>query len=362
MKNIPVLILSLFVIYSCKKENSETKWEDSFGQGNALFVTSAPDSGIIACGILDNKPYLIKLSKDKTQEADYKSGRAGLFSSVWPGNSFYITGGSSDGKMLLARIDNEGTEVWDTVIAAGFNVDRTDIKYTGNGTLLAVGTASAELTGSGAGGLSFIRFDTAGHVIENKEITETELISAERIFLDNQGNIFLPLTRQVIGAKTRASVAKYNSDFQKLWETVLSNNPGFSAASYGVTGDGAGNIYVAGKTEVSKESGTLDNSFLVSLGPSGTVRWKKYLENANTGTDLMLSDNIIIMLNRNCFVVNVANTDDGAEADRVRMFEVCDPYDSDAKGSSLDLHYDGSILVGGKKGNSFYIAMKPFTP
>ncbi len=134
--------------------------KESFGQGNAFFVRSSPDSGIIACGILDNKPYLIKLSRDKGIEADYKSGTDGLFSSAWPGNSFYIAGGISGGKMLLARIDDMGSEVWDTTITAGFEVGLTDISYTGDGTFLAVGSPGTDQSDPGTSGLLFIRFDT----------------------------------------------------------------------------------------------------------------------------------------------------------------------------------------------------------
>ncbi len=53
------------------------------------------------------------------------------------------------------------------------------------------------------------------------------------------------------------------------------------------------------------------------------------------------------MLNRKCFVVNMANPDDGTEAGRIRMFEGCDSYDTDAIGSGIDLHYDGNMLVAG---------------
>ena len=275
MKKIPVLILALFLISSCKKETDDSKWERSFGQGNAFFIKSSPDSGIIACGILDNKPYLIKLSEKKVLVTEYKSETDGLFSSVWSETSYFIAAGNSSRKMLLTRIDNKGLEVWDTVIAAGFDIDLTNLSYTGNGTLLATGTASADSSDAGATGLLFVRFDTTGHVIEHKEITGTGFVSAEKAFVDGQGNIFLPLTRRSTGAKTGASVAKYNSDFQKLWETELYNNPNFAAAGYGIVVDGSGNIYVTGKTEVSRESGTLDNSFLASLNPSGSLRWKK---------------------------------------------------------------------------------------
>jgi len=362
MKRLPVLISILLLVFSCKKETSDAKWERIFGQGNALFVESSPDSGIIACGTLDNKPYLIKLSKDNKMQADYKSEMVGLLSSAWQGNSYFIAGGSAGGKMLLARIDGMGFGVWDTAIMADFEIGLTDISYTGNGTFLAVGSSTADQSGSGTYGLLFIRFDTAGNVNVRNEITGTELISAERVFVDGQGNIFLPLTRQAAGAKTRASVAKYNSDFQKLWETVLYNNPSFAAAAFSITVDGSGNAYVTGKTEVSRESGTLDNSYLASIDPAGSVRWKKYLENANTGSDLIIADDELLMLNRNCFVVNIADPDDGTDSGRILMIDVCDPYDTNAIGSGIDLHYNGNILVAGKKSDSFYLAMKPSVP
>jgi hypothetical protein len=360
MKRIPELILILVVVFSCtKKESDDLIWQKTFGEGNAFFVKSSPDSGIIACGTLDNKPYLVKLSEKKTIVLEYQSERKGLFSSVWNDTSCFIAGGNSNGKMLLSRVDNEGNKVWDTLITAGFNIDLTNLSYSGNGKFLAAGTASADSSDQGNAGLLFIRFDTAGQVIENKEISGSDFVSAEKICVDGQGSIFLSVTKKPSGAKTRVSVAKYNSDIQKLWETELYNNPNFAAASFGIIVDEPGNVYVTGKTEVSRESGTLDNSFIASLNASGSVRWKKYLENANSGSALTFNNDLLMMLNRNCFIINMANPDDGADAGRIRMFSVCDPYDTDAKGSSLDLHYDGNVLVAGTKGGSFYLALKP---
>ena len=142
----------------------------------------------------------------------------------------------------------------------------------------------------------------------------------------------------------------------------MSNNPNFAASATGITVDGSGNAFVTGGTEVSRESGNYDNSYLASLDPAGSVRWKEYLEIANTGSDLILTDDVLLMLNRKCFVVNMADPDNGTEAGRILMFEGCDSYDTDAIGSGVDLHYDGNILVAGAKGGSFYLAMKPAIP
>ena len=170
MKRIFLFIFTVLVIFSCKKKPDDAKWERLFGQGDAFSVKVSGKTDIIACGILDNKPCLIRLSNNMAQETDYKYEAGGLFSSVWNDTAIYIAGGSSGRKMLLARIDRNGSEVWDTIVSAGFDVDITDINYTGDGKFLATGSACADISGSGANGLIFIRFDTTGHILEHKEI------------------------------------------------------------------------------------------------------------------------------------------------------------------------------------------------
>ena len=109
------------------------------------------------------------------------------------------------------------------------------------------------LMSSVATGLIFVWFDTAGSVTNRSEIKEYSSISANKVVTDNTGNIYLALTRKNIGAKPKATVAKYNSQLQKLWETELYNNPSFGASSLGITLDNSGNIYVSGKTELSAD-------------------------------------------------------------------------------------------------------------
>ena len=109
---------------------------------------------------------------------EYKGESAGLFSSVWFDTSGYIAGGNSGGKMLLARLSPKGTKLWDKSFDAGFNVDYSKLFYTGSGTLLAIGTASPDSSGSGATGLLFVRFDTTGNIIKVKNITR-QLLSLQ---------------------------------------------------------------------------------------------------------------------------------------------------------------------------------------
>jgi hypothetical protein len=351
--------LLVIILVSCKKEDDNIIWQRSFGQGNAFFIETAPDSGILSCGTTMGKPYLVKLARDKSVATDYSSDRNGLFSAVWSDTVCFIAAGSSSGKMLLTRIDKSGNKVWDTTIVAGFYLDITSLVHTGNGNFLAVGSASPDSSDNGASGILFIRFDTTGSVIENKEITGTDFVSASNAAVDGSGNIYLPLTRKTGSQKPKALVAKYNSDIQKLWETELYNNPNFSAACYDAVVDESGSVYATGKTEAANESGTLDNSFLATLSSSGAVGWKKYLENSNSGSAVIINDSEgLMMLNRNCFIIRKADVLDGSEAGTIRMFSECDSYTTDAFASDMSFYYDGNILTAGSLGGNFFLALK----
>lgn len=357
-KLIPVLIL-LVLISSCRKSENDFVWEKSYGKGKALFIKASSDSGLVATGGMDGKPYFIRLNKKRSLNIDFKAEIPGIFSSVWFDTSGYITGGNTGGKMLLMRHTSVGKKVWEKSLDAGFKIDFTSLFYSGNGNLLAIGTAGPDSSGSVATGLLFVRFDTTGRIVAEKKIIESTFIAANKAVVDNSGNIFLALTRKSAGAKPRATVAKFNNLFQKLWETELYNNPEFGAASLAIKLDGSGNVYISGNTELSTKDGKLNNSFLASLTNSGSLRWKKYLENSNTGTALVFKDTgELMMLNRNCFIINIANTDDGSEAGRIRMFSLCDSYNTDALGEDLDINYDKKILIAGSRGGNFYLALK----
>jgi hypothetical protein len=355
---IPLLIL-IILLSSCRKSESDFIWEKSYGKGDALFIRTSSDSGFTACGEMGGKPYFIRLNKNRSLVIDFSGENPGLFSSAWFDTSGYITGGNSGEKMLLMRHGPEGNILWEKTLDAGFKIDYTSLLYTGNGNLLAVGTASPDSSGSGATGLLFVRFDTTGQIITEKKITETSFISANEATVDNAGNIYLVVTRKASGAKPKASVAKFNELFQKLWETELFNNPSFADAGFAIKLDGSGNVHVTGRTEVSIEGGVLNNSFLVSLTNTGSIRWKKYFENSNTGVALIFDDaGDIMMLNMNCFIINIVNPVDGTDAGRIRMFSLCDSYNTDALGADLDINYDKNILVAGSRGGSFYLALK----
>lgn len=356
---LPVLLL-LFLFLSCnKKSESDFIWEKTYGPGEALFMQPSSDSGFIACGKADGKPYFLRVSKERSIVFDFKADYPGLFSSAWFDTTGYFISGSSGGKMLLMGYSPGGEKVWENSLDAGFKVDFTNMFYTGNGNFLAIGTSDPDSSAYKSSGILFVIFNKSGQIITQKKIAETSFLSANKAIVDNNGNIFLALTRKTGNAKTKACVAKYDNTFQKLWETELYTNPEFGATSRSIISDGTGNIYVGGNTELPTKDGKSNNSFLASLSINGTIRWKKYLEASNKGSSLVFATSgNLMMLNRNCFIINITNPSDGSDAGRIQMLSVCNSDNTDAFGSDIGINFDKNILVAGSMGGSFYLALK----
>jgi len=344
---------------SCKKTDSDFIWEKSFSKGTAYFIESASDSGYYACGEKGGNPYFVRFNKKRSQIIEFASENPGLWSSAWFDTSGYITGGSSAGKILLMRYSSEGEKLWEKTIDAGFKVDFTNLFYTGSGNLLSVSSASADSADSGTTYLYFVNFDTTGNVASEKKTAESGFVSANKAALDNSGNIFLPITRKNTFSNPKASVAKYNNLYQKIWETELYNNPDFSASSLAISADASGNIYVSGNTEVSGKDGLITNSFLASLTGNGTVSWKKYLEYYNSGSEMTFDNSgNLLMLNSNCYIINRIVTANGDDAGIIKSFSVCNSQSTDAFGNDIALNYDSNILLAGSLGGNFFLALK----
>lgn len=359
MNRIILPIFLLLIISSCRKISDNIIWEKSFGPGTAMFIKSTADSGIISCGEKGGKQYFLYLDKNRNKVTEYISADEGSLSSAWWNTGTLITAGSISGKMLLIRLDYQGNKLWDTTFNTTYNIGHTSLCYLGNGELLAIGSAAPDSSNAGASGLLFIWFDTTGAIINRNEINEATFISANDFVTDNTGNIYLALTRKSGSGKPKAGVAKYNDQLQKIWETDLYNNPGAGAASLGIRLDNAGNIFVSGKTELTVSSGNVNNSFFAFLRSNGIVRWKKYLEYANSGSAVRLDDSEMPMiLNRNCFIINILNPSDSSYLGIIRTYSVCDPNNTDAFGLSFDIDLEGNILMAGSKGGGYYIAIK----
>ncbi|HKK43375.1 MAG TPA: hypothetical protein VJ963_13255 [Bacteroidales bacterium] len=362
MKRLLPLLVLIVLFLSCRKSKDSGDFlrEKSFGSGTALFIASTNDSGLVVCGSSDGKPLLVRLDNSFFTMLEVSDIEAGSFSSALFDTTGYVTGGNSGGDILLCRYSRTGRQLWRKTIDAGYSIGLTKIFNTGSGNILAVCSAGYDSVSSGSTGLYFVRLDTTGVILAEDNIPSASFIAAGDAALDADGNIYLAITRKEEGAKPVAVVTKLDEQYQKLWETDLYNNPEFSASARGIMLDPYGNIYVTGGTEVATSGGTLSNTFAVSLDNDGSIRdnWKKYPEELNEGAALLpdASGNILV-LNRYCCVVSVLGADDGSLMDRIRIFSLCYPDNTDAFGTSFALS-GNNIMVAGSLGGSFFTGLK----
>jgi hypothetical protein len=360
MKRVFLFIFISSILIGCSETSENIMWEKSFGQGKALFVEATGDSGIVSCGEMNGKQYLLFLDEEKNQVMEYKSEYNGLFNVAWTGENYFITAGSTGGKMYLARIGINGTQEWDSVFNNSFRVDNTSLCYLGGGEFLAVGSVNPDSSNTGSFGLSFLWFGNSGSITQRKEITSPSYIAAMDAVTDNSGNIYLATARQN-GSSTMATVTKYNSDASnKMWEKPISNNPAYGAASLSIILDGPENPVVAGRTELQVSTGKENNTFAARYFfsyPKDSIN-KEYLEFANSGTYITKDGTgQYLVLNSRCNIITILDQD-FEPAGIIRTYSSCDSQATDIFGYSISPDPSGDILIAGTKGGGYYLALK----
>lgn len=362
MNRVFLLIIVAAALSSCSKTTENIIWEKSFGHGRALFIQATGDTGIVTCGESDGKQYLLFLDAEKNTVLEYRSDNNGLFNDAWTGENYFVTAGSLGGKMYLAKIDNTGALVWDSVFNTSFRIDNTSLCYLGGGEFLAVGSVNPDSLYSGLPGLSFVWFDYNGNITQRKDSVYTSYIAVMDAVTDNTGNIYLATSRQN-GSSTMATVAKYTSYLNKQWEKPISNNQAFGAASLSIILDGPDKPVVSGRTELQLSTGKEDNTFVARYFfsiPEDSIR-KEYLEYANSGTSIIKDGTgQYLVLNSRCNIINILDQD-FKPAGIIRTYSSCDSQATDIYGYSIALDPSGNILIAGVKGGGYYIALKSST-
>jgi hypothetical protein len=360
MRRLFPVLLIILIASGCKKSENNIAWEATYGKGDARFIRVTSNSGLIACGTSEAQPYLVRLDENKMKVVEISADMQGVFTSALYDTSGYITGGSTGGKMLLMRHSKAGNKLWEKIIDQDFNIDQTQLLVIDDNIFLAIGSASPDTTYEMQTGLLFISFDSTGQVLKEQKYISGFFIASYDAAPGNSGTIYLALTRKEAFSEPKATVAKFNNDLQHLWEVELANNPEYGAATLAVIHDGSGMVYVAGRTELPKEGGgIIHNSFVSAISDEGSLSWKKYPESSNSGTALLLnSAGELVVLNANCFFINILEPVSGTDAGRIRMFDECDPNTTDALASDFDIDLNNDFVVAGSLGGSFYLGVK----
>lgn len=355
---IPRLIILSAIIIGCNKTEENIIWQGSFGQGRAICVKTTGDSGFVSVGELQGKPYLLYLDEGKNKALEYKPDLPGLLTSVHAQKGFFITAGSSGGKMLLSRIDMTGSVVWDTIFDNNYKIDYTALCWLGGENFMALGTPDPDSTATASSGLTFIWFNSSGVINNRKDLLNSTFTAAKAVVTDNSGNIYLGLAKTGSGGNLKAAVEKYNSLVQKIWEKDLYNNPSFGASSLGITLDGSGNPVVTGRTGMQVSSGVETNTFIAKYYFSGDSIAKTYLEYSNAGYSVIPDNkNQYYVLNRKCLIINIVDQHMDY-AGVIRTYSSCDSKSTENFGNSIDITSDGNLIIAGSQGNNYYLVIK----
>lgn len=360
MHRFIALVVTGLLLSACSKTGDNIIWEKTFGQGEARFVTPAGDTAIICGGTVEGKPYIAYLDKNHNRRFEYNPDVTGAFTSAIAGSENIIAAGSSAGKLNISFIQYDGIVLIDTLIDCPFDAEGVSLCKTGTESFLAVVSRSADSITAGTHGLSFISFDNTGTITRRKDTVIYSFYSASSAATDNQGNIYLAVTRPGNGGKMKASVARFDEWFSKVWERELYNNPDFGASSLALTTDNNGNVYVSGYAELPVSNGTNLNSFAASVSPTGTIRWKNYLEYTNHATSLFFDNSgSLLVLNGGCLILNLLTPADGTVEGIMRTYASCDPKLDKAEGNSAAVGYGNSLVIAGSKNGLFYLAARP---
>ncbi len=361
MRNF-VLLLVLLSLFSCKKDEAVFIIEKTFGTGSAYDTEIASDSSFLIVGQADLKPLFIKTGSGSAIDINYSPDYQGCYTEIteiyggYSVSNAYILAGYSDGDILLASIDGEGTEQWDTIIAVGPDVRTTQVcKYDENTYMLVASDSPDSLKSS-----TYIAalFDINGNILQINEVNPGFKASLTDMVILSPYDIYVSLTKKLATNNSKASVARLTDEGAIIWETELINNKDYVAGSLTIEEDG-GSLYIGGRTEYTGNAGEVSNSFVASLSTGGMLNWKVYTENSNLGTDLDFDSSMnLLMLNQNCLILSGISLPDGGSKQQIRVLDVCDSYDTKIFGRSLSLTYEDAFLIAGSKGGKFYYVLK----
>ena len=354
---IVTLLALLIALAGCKKNStSDFLWSKSYGDGVAYDSDIAPDSLFAIAGVSNDSPLFIKTIKGASAGINYSPDLMGGYTSVIAGEESFFLAGYSSGNLLLTSLDLEGEVRWDTIITTAGNTAYACMqRYVGGSYIV---TASCHPDSLSDGPYAVVLVADDGTVQQFNEVSPGFQSAITGITVGSNDFIYVSITRNNLNGKGQSSVARITDEGAIVWERELYNNQNFGAGSLAIAYE-YDTVYVSGRTELNVSDGVLENSFVAAVSTCGVVGWKRYLESSNSGTDLVVdSGGNLLMLNRNCFILNFIPLPGGDGHERMRVFDACDSYETSSHGMSVNITYDNNYFIAGSRSGKFYYALR----
>lgn len=356
-----ILAITALALSACNREGDDFLWEYTGGTGIAYFISATSDSGFVSAGTQGGKPFLMRSNRKGSKLFTYSPATSGSYRSVFSDTAFYIAAGEKGNSLFITMLDSEGSLVWEQTVESEVPVSEVFLfRGEADGEMMVLCGSGPDDTADIASGLLLVKFDTTGEVSSSTVRTEPDLFRLSGAVSHADGGFIIAVTKAIATAKSKGVVMKINGSLQTVWERELSNNPSYSAASLDICEAMSEGYVVSGRTELSFEGTLLMNSFMAAISPSGETLWKKYPENSNEGVALEYGgEGLVTMLNRNCFLVTTLSLTDGSDYSRLRVYNACDSYDTEAHAADFTANYAGNLLLAGTRSGKYYLALKP---
>lgn len=356
MKNgiLITVVIILTIGAACSSEdNKGFLWEKENGDGSAYTSLYTSDSLYLFAGSSSGRAAAVKTTVSGRQIYRHDGDAPGRYTSVTEDTSGIYLAGASNGKIVVTRISNRFTHHWTYTYDTSTGVESAKILKLNDDKYIVVGGDRSDS----------LRYNKFVILIINRE-GEAAFLSesgggnrqtVSDVVVVNQDDLVTAVTRRIGNGKSQAVIARYSTAGDLLWERELYNNPEFGSSASSLAKGEDGTIYITGLIEMSDGDNLLTSSWVAGFTPVGNQLWKRHLENSNAGMDLFIKDGTDLMvLNRNCGIINHISLPDGSVTDRSALYYACDPSDSEFEIRSLNVLPCGDYLVTGSRSGKFY--------
>ncbi len=186
--------------------------------------------------------------------------------------------GSTDA--FVSKYNASGTLLWTKQLGTGSAERSWDVSADGLGNVYISGFTQGNLDGTSAGGFdAFVsKYNSGGTLLWTEQLGTSSTDVSLGVSADGLGNVYISGITQGSLNGTNAGlndtfVSKYNSNGTLLWTKQLGTSS--SDYSWDVSADGLGSVYISGYTSGSLEgtnAGGLD-AFVSKYNSSGTLLW-----------------------------------------------------------------------------------------
>jgi hypothetical protein len=185
---------------------------------------------------------------------------------------------------FLAKYDAVGTLLWTRQLSTTDWDGSYGVSADGLGNVYISGPSTGSLGGPNAGlDDAFVaKYDTAGNLLWTRQLGTSDMDVSQGVSADALGSVYISgLTDGSLGGpnagRRDAFVSKYDAAGTLLWTRQLGTD--WFDASYAVSADGMGNVYISGYTSgdlVGPNAGGSD-AFVAKYDAAGTLLWTRQL-------------------------------------------------------------------------------------